>query len=76
MIDFKFVGGYTHKVHKEGNLVYHDKIKVISNILYVFGLSKTLLSIGAFVDMRCLVMFNKSLYCPSCDQQICPHKKF
>jgi hypothetical protein len=46
-------------VHKNGNVIFSQNggIKKINNILLVFGMTKNLLSIGAFANKGCLVVF-------------------
>jgi len=60
--NIKSPSGHTHKVHGKGNniVVYQDETKSMSNILYVPSVKKNLLSIGALVDMGCIVVSGKA----------------
>lgn len=60
--NIKSANGHTHKVHAKGNtvVVYQDETKSMSNVFYVPSVKKNLLSIGALVDMGCIIVFGKA----------------
>lgn len=50
-------GGQSHSVEGSVSFQYNGEIKTISDVLYVSGVSKNLLSVGSTNDKGCLVWF-------------------
>lgn len=58
----KFVAGHKHMVYGKGSIVISQNgaIKKVNNVLYVPGVKKNWLFVGAIADMRYMVLFGTS----------------